>query len=78
VDNNRLYFDYDKMGDILYISKVKSYSDQESDEIEDGIIARFNPKNNEIESIEILSFSKRLENDKSFSIPIMAKLIKFA
>ena len=78
MDNNRLYFDYDKMGDILYISKVKSYSDQESDEIEDGIIARFNPKNNEIESIEILSFSKRLENDKSFSIPIMAKLIKFS
>ncbi len=69
-----LCFEYDQIGDILYISKIKSYKEQDSDEIQDGVIARMNPVTHEIESLEILSFKKRLSKDSTFSLPIIAKL----
>ncbi len=71
---DELCFEYDQLGDILYISKIKSYKEQYSDEIQDGVIARMNPITHEIESLEILSFKKRLSKDASFSLPIIAKL----
>jgi uncharacterized protein YuzE len=77
-NNENLTFEYDAIGDILYITKVHPYVLQESDEIEDGIIARMNPTTSEIESIEILSFQKRLEGNASFSLPIIAKFFKSA
>ena len=76
--SEQLVFEYDSVGDILYISKVKPYPSQDSDEIEDGVVARMNPETLEIESLEILSFKKRLDNNPSFSLPIIAKLIKSA
>lgn len=76
--NDNLTFEYDSIGDILYISKIKPYFLQESDEIDDGIIARMNPSTLEIESLEILSFQKRLEKNPSFSLPIIAKFFKSA
>ncbi len=75
---NNLTFEYDSIGDILYITKVQPYSLQDSDEIDDGIIARMNPSTAEIESLEILSFQKRLEKNPSFSLPIIAKFFKSA
>ncbi len=75
---DELRFEYDEAGDILYISKTKSYKEQESDEIQDGVIARINPLTNEIESLEILSFKKCLSRDSSLSLPIIAKLMKSA
>ena len=78
MNKEELCFEYDDFGDILYISKIKSYKEQESDEIQDGVIARINPKTHEIESIEILSFKQRLALNHSFSLPIIAKLMKSA
>lgn len=78
VNKDELCFEYDQAADILYISKTKSYKEQESDEIQDGVIARINPVTHEIESLEILSFKKRLSKDTSFSLPIIAKLMKSA
>ncbi len=78
VNKDQLCFEYDDLGDILYISKMKSYKEQESDEIQDGVIARMNPATHEIESLEILSFKKRLAKDNSFSLPIIARLVKSA
>ncbi len=74
VNKDELCFEYDQLGDILYISKTKSYKEQNSDEIQDGVIARMNPISHEIESLEILSFKKRLSKDASFTLPILAKL----
>lgn len=76
--NDELKFEYDSIGDILYISKVKPYVRQESDEIEDGVVARMNPETMEIESLEILSFKKRLDMNPSFTLPIIAKFFKSA
>lgn len=63
---------YDKIGDILYVNCVKPYHEQDSDEIGDGIVARFHPETGEIENLEILFFSKRLENDSILEIPVAA------
>lgn len=78
ISKDELCFEYDQLGDILYISKIKPYKEQESDEIQDGVIARMNPVTHEIESLEILSFKKRLSKDTTFTLPIIAKLMKSA
>lgn len=56
----KLTFRYDREGDILTISKCAPYPEQESEELEDGIIARLHPQTGEIESWEVLFFSTRL------------------
>lgn len=58
----KLTFKYDRIGDILYIQKCPPYSEQESEELGDEVIARLNPVTGQIESLEILFFSKRLSN----------------
>jgi uncharacterized protein YuzE len=70
----KLTFRYDRAGDILYIDKCPPYSEQESEEIGDEIIARLNPTSGEIENLEILFFSKRLLNNNLFELPIIADL----
>jgi uncharacterized protein YuzE len=75
---DQLIFEYDSVGDILYISKTKAYSNQSSEEIEEGVIARLNPDTSEVENLEILSFQKRLAINKSFSLPLLCRLFKSA
>jgi len=65
---------YDKIGDILYIDQCVPYPEQESEEIGDEIIARLNPDNGNIENLEILFFSKRLQTQNIFELPIVAQL----
>jgi len=65
---------YDKIGDILYIDQCLPYPEQESEEIGDEIIARLNPANGNIENLEILFFSKRLQTQNIFELPIFAQL----
>jgi hypothetical protein len=70
----KLSFEYDREGDILYISKVPPYAEQESDEIGDEIIARFNPVTREIENLEVLFFSERLLRGETLELPVVAQL----
>ena len=70
----KLTLKYDREGDILYINKLPPYKEQESEEIEDGVIARFNPVTNEIENLEVLFFSQRFQASNVFEIPITADL----
>lgn len=65
----QLTFIYDQEGDIFYINKVTPYKEQESEEIDEGIIARFHPVTDEIENLEILFFSQRL-GQNVFELPI--------
>jgi hypothetical protein len=39
-----LTVEYDKAGDILYLGKAKPYPDQESEELDYGVVARLNPE----------------------------------
>jgi hypothetical protein len=68
----KLKFEYDRVGDILYISKCKPYPEQSSEELGEEVIARMNPITGEIENLEILFFSTRLLRDNLFELPIVA------
>jgi uncharacterized protein YuzE len=76
--NEKLTFEYDQLGDILYVVKAPAYPEQESEEIEEGVVARLNPNTSEVESLEIISFHKRLSLNPSFSLPLICKLFKSA
>jgi len=56
----KLTFQYDRAGDILYINTVVPYAEQESEELGDEIIARLNPQTGNIENLEVLFFTSRL------------------
>jgi hypothetical protein len=55
-----LTVEYDKTGDILYLGKTKCYPEQESEELDYGVIARLNSQTHELENLEISSFSSLL------------------
>jgi len=69
-----LTFQYDRSADILYINTCPPYSDQETEELGDDIIARINPHSNMIENLEVLFFSTRLLRNNLFSLPIAAQM----
>jgi len=68
-----LSIDYDRLGDILYLGTTAPYPEQETEELEYGIVARLNPHSGEIENLEILFFSSRLKNGDGLHLPILAK-----
>ncbi len=70
----KLAFRYDKVGDIMYVEKCQPYAEQNSDEIGDEIVARFNPETGDVEGLEILSWSKRIEAGETVNLPISGKL----
>jgi hypothetical protein len=67
-----LIVEYDAVGDILYLGKIKPYAEQESEEIDYGVVARLNPTSNEVENLEILFFNARVKNGEALSIPVLA------
>jgi uncharacterized protein YuzE len=72
--DKKLTFRYDKVGDILYVDICPPYAEQESEEVGDEIIARMNPDSGAIENLEILFFSKRMNEESRFELPITAAL----
>ena len=70
----KLSFKYDREADILYIDKRPPYSKQESEELDDEVIARLNPDTGEVENLEVLFFSTRLLRSNLFELPIHADL----
>jgi uncharacterized protein YuzE len=69
----KMIFKYDREADILYINKRAPYPEQESDEVGDDVIARFNPDTGDVENIEVLFFSTRLLRSDIFEIPVAIK-----
>ena len=68
-----LIMEYDRVGDILYLGKTTPYPEQESEELDYGIVARLNPKSREIENLEILFFSKRMASGEALRLPVFAQ-----
>jgi uncharacterized protein YuzE len=50
----KMIFKYDREADILYINKRAPYAEQESEELGDDVIARFNPDTGDVENVEVL------------------------
>jgi uncharacterized protein YuzE len=65
----KLAVHYDREADILYLSSRSPYPEQETAELGDDIIARRNPTTGDVESLEILFFSKR----DSLELPVVAQ-----
>lgn len=55
-----LSFEYDEVGDILYINKVRPYPDQETEQLAYNVLARRNPRTGVVENLEILFFTRWL------------------
>ncbi len=70
----KLTFKYDREADILHIDKRPPYTEQESKELGDDVIARLNPRTREIENLEVLFFSTRLLRGDLFELPVTADL----
>jgi uncharacterized protein YuzE len=69
-----LSFKYDREADILYINKCDPYPEQESEELNQEVIARLNPATGEIENLELLFFSTRLLRSDLFELPVTADI----
>jgi len=70
----RLTLKYDREADILYINKLSPYAEQESEELEDGVIARLNKTTGEVENLEVLFFSTRLLRSDVMELPVNVDL----
>ena len=70
----KLTFKYDRKGDILHIDKCPPYTEQESQELGDDVVARLNPSTGEIENLEVMFFSTRLLRSDLFQLPVTADL----
>lgn len=70
----KLTVEYDAKGDILYLGRTAPYPEQDSEEIDYGVVARMNPNSHEVENVEILFFSKRLSSGEALELPITADL----
>jgi uncharacterized protein YuzE len=69
----KLKFEYDREADILYINKCDPYAEQESEELDDDVLIRLNPKTKDIENVEVLFFSTRLLRKDLFELPVLAE-----
>jgi uncharacterized protein YuzE len=65
---------YDREADILYVDTCEPYADQESEELDDEVVARRNPRTGAIETLEILWFSTRLLRGDLVDLPVAAEL----
>ncbi len=70
----KLTFRYDREGDILYLDKRSPYKEQESQELGDDVVVRVNPRTGEVENLEVLFFTARLQRDERLDLPINADL----
>jgi hypothetical protein len=69
-----LMIEYDREGDILTVSTRAPYQEQESEEIDDGVVVRLNPETGDVEQVEILFFSTQLLRSTLLDLPLAAEL----
>ena len=69
-----LTIEYDKIGDFLFIDLCRPYAEQDSDEIGESLVARFNLETGEIETVEILFFFAWLKKEGEIRIPVNAAM----
>jgi hypothetical protein len=68
--DRHLVFEYDAVGDILYVNLATPYADQESDMVSDYVVARSNPVTGRIENLEILFFLERVKRGDRIDLPL--------
>ena len=66
----KLTFQYDRIGDILSVEICRPYLGQDSDDIEDMVVARLNPHTETVESINVLFTSTRIISHNPFRLDV--------
>ena len=70
----KLIIRYDQIGSFLFLEVCRPYAQQDSDMIDDAVVARFNLKTGELESVEVLFFESWLRMEGEIRIPVAVKL----
>ncbi len=66
----KLIFEYDRIGDILFVGKCRPYSGQETDEIDDSVVAKLHPQTDVVECVHILFLSTHILATDPFRLNI--------
>ena len=69
-----LTFKYSHEADVLCVLKCPTYEGQETEEIDDLVIARMNSQTREIEYLEILLLLRRINRHGKLSLPVDSTL----
>lgn len=70
----KLIIRYDKIGSFLFLEVCSPYAQQDSDELGESVVGRFNLTTGELESVEILFFDSWLKKFGEIRIPVGAAL----
>ena len=70
----KLIIRYDKIGDFLFIELCRPYAEQDSDMVDDAVVARFNLTTGDMESVEVLFFDSWLKKEGAIRIPVSAAM----
>jgi hypothetical protein len=70
----KLTLEYDRIGDTLFIQTCPPYRGQESDELGNEMLGRFNPETGALESVEIMFFTKRFARRRDLRIPFVVEM----
>ncbi|MGH7962359.1 MAG: DUF2283 domain-containing protein [Candidatus Binatia bacterium] len=73
--SDALQYFYDAEADVLYVSNGVPRADADSDEVGEGIVARFDPTTHEVIGFTILNFLKRAGKAlPALTLPFTAEL----
>ena len=72
----RLSITYDKIGDILFMDVCRQHPGQDTDEIDDVVVVKFNRATGAIEFVEILFFESRLKHEGEIRLPAVAAALR--
>ena len=66
----KLIFEYDRIGDILFIRQCPPYRGQETDEIADSVLAKLNPQTDVVECVHIMFLSTHILSHDPFQLNV--------
>lgn len=70
-----LQYYFDKEADVLYVSQGEPRADADSEEVGEGVVARFDPSPREVVGFTILNFLKRADKGlPAVVLPFRAEL----
>lgn len=70
----RLILRFDEIGSLMFIEVCAPYAEQDSNEIGESVVARFNLETGEMESVEVLFFDSWLKKKGEIRIPVSASM----
>lgn len=72
----KLYYYYDQEADVFYLSQGRPSAKDISQEAEEDVVLRLNPRTRRVRGFTIFNFNRRLQKKQSpISLPIEARLL---